>query len=45
VTVPIVRPDKSGHLQKPGRYGGFVIRSTEFATGVANAGSGRIFRR
>jgi hypothetical protein len=32
-------------LQEPGSFGRFVIRSTGFATGAADAGSGWIFRR
>src|ERR1700686_41996 len=38
-----VRSPQIGHLQKPSGFGRFVIRSTEFATGVANAGSGWVF--
>jgi hypothetical protein len=37
--------EAAGHLQEPGSFGWLVIRSTGFATGVADAGSGRIFRR
>jgi nitrite reductase/ring-hydroxylating ferredoxin subunit len=35
---------KDGQLQESGRFGWFVIRSSGFATGVADAGSGWIFR-
>jgi hypothetical protein len=34
---------EAGHLQKPGCFGWFVIRSSGFATGVADAGRGWIF--
>jgi pimeloyl-ACP methyl ester carboxylesterase len=37
--------DEAGDLQEPGSFGWFVIRSTGFATGVADAGAGWIFRR
>ena len=41
--TPIRRWHKIGHLQKPRSFGRFVIRWSGFATGVADAGSTRVF--